>query len=77
MASLDIYERVMEECDYFDILAAFRANQRIDLVDLFNPQIEQASAHCLETGLLGGSCSRLSSRLLMTGNFCAPRDLAE
>ena len=77
MASLDIYESAVEECDDFDSFTAFGAGEWIYLVDLFNPQIEQASAHCLETGLFGGSGYRLNSRLLMAGIFCAPRDLAE
>ena len=77
MASLDIYERVVEDSDYFHSFAAFWAGKRVNLVDFLYPQIEQPGGHCLEMGLFGGSGSRLSSRLLMTGNFCAPRDLAE
>jgi len=77
MASLDIYERVMEESDDFHSFTAFGAGEWIYLVDLFNPQIEQLSAQFLETGLFGGSGSWFRSRLWMTGIFCAPRDLAE
>ena len=77
MASLDIYERVVEECNDFYSFAAFGAGEWIYLVDLFNPQIEQASAQFLETGLLGGSGSWFRSRLLMTSGFAAPRDRAE
>ena len=69
MASLDIYERVVEDSDCFHSFAAFWAGKRVNLVDFLYPQIEQPSAQCLETGLLGGSGSWYRSRLLMTGIF--------
>jgi len=51
MASLDIYERVVEDSDYFHSFAAFSAGKRVNLVDFLYPQIEQPSAQCLETFL--------------------------
>ena len=57
MASLDIYERVMEESDDFHSFTAFWAGEGVYFIDFLNPQIEQLSAQFLETGLFGGSGS--------------------